>query len=177
MMLLLNAHTDPTLCLSKIEQKHPQTTHSYAPTNAHCCLTPVPGPTWPSAVYGWGVVVESWESADLPLIDDSVCGSLPVRALNLGWRESFGHKEGRASHAPVCCFWSSYTVMAERLAGTDAPSDATRAEQLTALLVLGWLATGGSDVKHSLVSLLPLTMCPFLYLYLFTILFLSVSFV
>ncbi|KAK2914959.1 hypothetical protein Q8A73_005553 [Channa argus] len=46
--------------------------------HTHCCLTPVPSPTWPSSVYGWGVVVESLESADLPLIDDSICGSLPA---------------------------------------------------------------------------------------------------
>lgn len=36
------------------------------------------------AVYGWGVVAESPESAHLPLIDDTICGSLPVRALNFG---------------------------------------------------------------------------------------------
>lgn len=51
---------------------HPKNMHTH---------TPVPSSTWPTAVYGWGVVAESMESADLPLINDSVCSSLPV---NLG---------------------------------------------------------------------------------------------
>lgn len=46
-----------------------------------CCLSPASSSI---AVYGWGVVAESPESAHLPLIDDTICGSLPVRALNFG---------------------------------------------------------------------------------------------
>ena len=50
-------------------------------TKRCCCLTPASSNI---AVYGWGVVAESPESAHLPLIDDTICGSLPVRALNFG---------------------------------------------------------------------------------------------
>lgn len=60
-------------------------------TKKGCCLTPVFSLTLPSALYQWWVVVESLESADLSLIDDAIWGSLPVRAVNFGGRESFGH--------------------------------------------------------------------------------------
>lgn len=50
---------------------------------------------WPSAArHRGGLWVGSgcWElrvSRSCPLIDDTICGSLPVRALNFGWREMF----------------------------------------------------------------------------------------
>lgn len=133
MLILLNLN--PVLSLSDIHKPSTGSTQ----TNAHCCLTPVLSPTWPSAVYGWGVVVESLESADLPLIDDSICGSLPVRALNFGQRESFGHEELpvhlSAAREAAC----GATVMAK---GPDrgCASDAPRREVLTVLPVLsgGW---------------------------------------
>ncbi len=127
----------------------------------------MPGPTWPSAVYGWGVVVESLESADLPLIDDSVCGSLPVRALNLGRRESFGHEEGRASRAQVRCFWSSYCHGGK--ARRDRCSVWCNRDR-------GVNGTPGSRAGMSNIVSCPCChwlVCCFLYLYLFTTLFLS----
>lgn len=50
-------------------------------TKRCCCLTPASSNI---TVYGWRVVAESLESAHLPLIEDTICGSLPVRALNFG---------------------------------------------------------------------------------------------
>lgn len=107
--------------------------------DTRCCPPPpAPSPTWPGAVYVRGVVVESLESADLALIDDSICGSLPVRALNLGRRESFGHGAERASHTPVCCS-QSCSWDEKKLPAAQAQSDATRAD---VKLTLGYEWTG-----------------------------------
>lgn len=89
------------------------------------------------AVYGWGVVVESLESADLPLIDDSICGSLPVRALNSGRRGAFGH-EGEGEGLPIHLSAAQSYCPGEKLARTEPRSDATRAEVFTVVLLEDW---------------------------------------
>lgn len=65
---------------------------------------------WPSAAQHWGCLWAGsgcWElrvSRSCPLIDDTICGSLPVRALNFGWRET------KASCVPVWSLCSTVPV-------------------------------------------------------------------
>lgn len=89
------------------------------PRSARCCrpkdaaaFTPVSSNI---AVYGWGVVAESPESAHLPLIDDTICGSLPVRALNFGQ----GAVWPRA--LPVHLRAALWAARADAVAGAAAP--------------------------------------------------------
>lgn len=58
-------NADLTNLLSKtLAQALLDPTHEYTETNRSCCLTPVPSCTWPSVLYGQGVVAASSESAD-----------------------------------------------------------------------------------------------------------------
>ena len=89
------------------------------------------------------------------LIDDSICSSFPVKALNSGWRESFGYEERRASPVSVCCSWSCSQLLSQperRCAGSR---------------VTGQKESDVSRVKRGLTSLLLLPTCPSLHFFFF----------
>lgn len=90
-----------------------------------------------------------WElrvSRSCPLIDDTICGSLPVRALNFGWRETFvwATKEKKASCEPVWSLGSTAPVGAAGGAAARGAAPASTWGIFTALLTWSLRAAEGS---------------------------------
>ena len=152
------SHSDPTFLLSKTGHEHPQTTRKC--TNKQTLL-PHPSAHPHLAQCSLWIGSGCWEPrvSRSALIDDNICGSFPVRALNLGWRQSFGYKESRASHVPVCCSWGSSQVLSQCKASQDRG----------VLPLLGWLVTENvlsaelSTVSHNRF----LWLCVLLYTFIF----------
>lgn len=96
------------------------------------------------------------------LIDDSICHLLPVRALNLGWRETFGHE--KESFPCACLLILKLLKAFIRWKAGQGKVPVWCKKDRTVTLIPGWMITHVSRDSYccflcTFISLLPFLTC------------------